>query len=144
MKIPFTIQQIIEQAGGFGLSGALVYCGTRKWSFKHPATNLDTSCYPEKQSRLSSEGRPLPEVDYTVGLSAHVNGKRGKDWTLIVAYEPDDTYTVWLVEGHSRRTADSTVISHRRDVHAEDLQGVIEYLYDGAIKTANGGFIPIS
>ena len=45
-------------------------------------------------------------VEYEVGLQCHVNGKRGHRWTLIIAYEPNDTYTVWLVKGRWGRKAE--------------------------------------
>lgn len=56
------------------------------------------------QSRLTSEAG-LGFVEYEVGLQCRVNGKRGHRWTLIVAYEPNDTYAVWLVEGRWGRNA---------------------------------------
>jgi hypothetical protein len=42
-------------------------------------------------------------VDFEVGVRLRVNGRRGRNWLMVIAYEPDDTYTVWLVEGHAAR-----------------------------------------
>lgn len=43
-------------------------------------------------SRLGSL-RGFGCVDFEVGVKLKVNGKRGKAWTMVIAYEPDDTYT---------------------------------------------------
>jgi len=63
---------------------------------------------------------------------------------VIIAYEPDDTYTVWLVEGHRARQPDSMVLTCHRDVYCDTLQGVIEAAYDHAIREHNQGFIPLA
>ena len=74
---------------------------------------------------------------------ARVNGKPGRAWTLIIVYEADDTYTVWLVEAHARRNAESMVLACVLNVHCDTLQSVIEDTYDRAIAEHNGGFIPL-
>jgi hypothetical protein len=83
-------------------------------------------------------------VDYEVGLQCLVHGKRGHRWTLVIAYEPNDTYTVWLVEGHRGRKPDTMVLACCRDVYRDTLQGVIEAVYDRAIQEHNQGFVPVT
>jgi len=82
-------------------------------------------------------------VEYEVGLQCHVNGKRGHRWTLVVAYEPNDTYTVWLVEGRWERKPDTMVLACEREVFCDTLRGTIEAVYDRAIREHNQGFIPL-
>ena len=85
----------------------------------------------------------LREGSYEVGAQCRVNGKRGRAWTLVIAYEPDDTYTVWLVEGHKGRKPETMVLACHRDIHCDTLQRAIEQTYDRAITEHNSGFIPL-
>jgi hypothetical protein len=62
----------------------------------------------------------------------------------IIAYEPDDTYSVWLVEAHKGRRPDSMVLACQEDVYCDMLQSTIEVIYDHAIQDRNGGFMPLS
>lgn len=59
----------------------------------------DHECRSGYRSRVTEQGA----IDYDVGLAFLVNGKRGQNWTTVIAYEPDDTccasHGVW------RRTA---------------------------------------
>jgi hypothetical protein len=139
--VPETVQAIIAQAGGLGLSGAFTYIGASQFSYRcaEPVGEYRST----RPSRLVSDAG-LGFVDYEVGLQARVNGKRGRAWTLIIAYEPDDTYTVWLVEAWRGRTASSMVLACHRDVYCDVLQSVIEHTYDDAIREHNQGFIPLS
>ncbi len=140
-SIPETIRTIIDQAGGLGLRGAFTYIGASQFRYRCARPDGEyRSAYP---SRLTSEAGP-PRVDFDMGLEARVNGKPGRAWTLIIAYEPDDTYTVWLVEGHAARKAGSMVVACHRDVYCDMLQAVIEDAYDRAIAEHNQGFIPLS
>jgi len=139
--VPETIQAIIAQAGGLGLRGVFVYIGASAFTYRcaEPVGEYRSS----RMSELRSEnGRGF--IDYEVGFQCRVNGKRGRVWTLIIAYEPDDTYTVWLVEGHRARQPDSMVLTCHRDVYCDTLQGVIEAAYDHAIREHNQGFIPLA
>ncbi len=140
-SLPETVQAILAQAGGLGLHGAFVYIGAQRFTYRcaEPHGEYRSS----RPSRLVSESG-VGFVDYEVGLQCRVNGKRGRAWTLIVAYEPDDTYTVWLVEGHAGRKPGSMVLACQRDVYCDTLQGVIEHAYDQAIRDHNQGFIPLS
>jgi hypothetical protein len=140
-SLPDTIQAILAQAGGLGLTGAFVYVGADHFTYR--CAQRHGEYRSSRPSRLVSEGGP-PRVEYEVGLQCRVNGKTGHRWTLIIAYEPTDVYTVWLVEGHAARTADTMVLACHRDVYCDTLQGVIEAAYDRAIQEHNGGFIPLS
>jgi hypothetical protein len=138
--LPDTIQTIIAQAGGHGLHGAFVYIGAHDYTYR--CTEMHGEYRSGRRSKLVSRDRATV-VDYEVGLQCRVNGKRGCDWTLIIAYEPDDTYTIWLVEGHPGRQSDSMVLTHQEDVYCDTLQSAIEAIYDHAIQEHNGGFIPL-
>jgi hypothetical protein len=140
-SLPETVQAIIAQAGGLGLRGAFTYIGASAFSY-HCAEALG-EYRSSRPSRLVSEGGQ-GFVDYEVGLQCRVNGKRGRAWTLIVAYEPTDVYTVWLVEGHRDRKPSEMVLACHRDVYCDTMQGVIEATYDEAIRAHNHGFIPLS
>ena len=131
-SLPETVQAIIAQAGGLGLRGAFTYhCAEPHGEYRS-----------SRPSRLVSEGGQA-FVDYEVGLQCRVNGKPSHAWTLIVAYEPADVYTVWLVEGHRERKASEMVLACQRDVYCDTLQSVIEAVYDRAIRDHNQGFIPL-
>jgi hypothetical protein len=139
--VPETVQAIIAQAGGLGLSGAFTYVGASQFTFR--CAEIVGEYRSGRPSRLMSEAG-LGFVDYEVGLQARVNGKRDRGWTLIIAYEPDDTYTVWLVEACQGRKVDSMVLACHRGVYCDVLRSVIESTYDEAIREHNGGFIPLS
>ena len=140
-KVPDTVQAIIAQAGGLGMRGALIYVGARDINYK--CAEPDGEYRSSWMSRLGSL-RGFGCVDFEVGVRFRVNGKRGRNWIMVIAYEPDDTYTVWLVEGHSARQPSTMVLACRRDVYCDTLQSVIEETYDEAIRVHNQGFIPLS
>ena len=140
-SLPETIRTIIAQSGGLGLAGAFTYVGASQFTYR--CAEAEGEYRSGRPSRLVSEAG-LGFVDYEVGLQAGVDGKRGRAWTLIIAYEPDDTYTVWLVEAWRGRKAESMVLACHRDVYCDTLQSVIESTYDEAIREHNGGFIPLS
>ena len=139
-SIPETIRTIISQAGGLGLRGAFTYIGAH--GFRYRCARSEGEYRSAYSSRLTSEGGP-PRVDFDVGLGARVNGKPGRAWTLIIAYEPNDVYSVWLVEGHVGRKSGSMVMACVREVYCDTLQSVIESAYDRAIAEHNQGFIPL-
>jgi len=139
--LPETIRTIIAQAGGLGLAGAFTYVGASQFTYR--CAEAEREYRSSRPSRLVSEAG-LGFVDYEVGLQARVNGKRGRAWTLIIAYEPDDTYTVWLVEAWRGRKAGSMVLACHRDVYCDVLPSLVESTYDEAIREHNGGFIPLS
>lgn len=139
--LPETISTILAQAGGFGIHGAFAYIGAHRFRYKCPRLHGEFRSSKPSQQTDADNG---PRVDYEVGIEARVNGRPSRAWTLIIAYEPNDTYTVWLVEGHARRKPDSFVLASVRDVYCDMLQSVIEQVYDRAIADHNKGFIPLS
>ena len=139
--LPETIRTILDQAGGLGLTGAFVYIGAQDFTYR--CAEMVGEYRSGRPSKLVSEaGQGF--VDYEVGLQCRVNGKPGHRWTLIIAYEPTDVYTVWLVEGHKARQPDTMVLACHRDVYCDLLKGLMAGVYDMAIQTHNGGFIPLS
>lgn len=143
MKPPYTIRCIIDQSGGFGMRGAFAYVGASH--FNHKCKDVEHECRPSKQSELRTDpSKPWPFVDFEVGLMFKVNGKRDEEWHMVVTYEPDDTYSVWLVRGDAKRQGTDTVIACHRDVYCDNLKDVIENAYDQAINDRCGGFIPLS
>ena len=67
---------------------------------------------------------------------AAVSGVRGTSWHMTVAYEPDDTYTVWLMRDSARRPlCMPEVLASLGRVNSDDLQHAVESIYDEAIKT---------
>ncbi|MCZ7636603.1 MAG: hypothetical protein M5U12_11605, partial [Verrucomicrobia bacterium] len=139
--VPETIRTIIAQAGGQRISGAFAYVGARKLTYR--CARLEGEFRSSRDSRLRTD-LAMPFVDYEVGLQFQVNGKRGRVWTMIVAYEPNDTYTAWLVEGRRRRgQLGLKELACARDVYCDTLKGVIEAVYDRAIRDHNDGFIPM-
>lgn len=144
MATPYTIQTIIQQAGGMGLNGAFVYCGSKDFVYKHPDRDRDYECRPSFRSHVSTEHGA---VESEVSLSFKVNGKRGQAWTEIICYEPDDTYSVYLLRKANKKEREQGKIAKaldcRSDVYCDELQRVIENMYDSAIKKYNNGFINI-
>ena len=144
MKItPYTIQYIMEQLR-HGMVGALVYVGGHDLFFNHPARGRDTECRPSFRSHLDSSG----VLKYEVGLSFRVKGRTDENWSMVVAYEPDDTYTVWLLRAclprHRLQTGQlAEVVNSLDNVKDDDLQHAVESVYDGAMGTLSEELIPI-
>ena len=138
--IPETIQSIIAQMGGRGLTGALVYIGTSQLGYKCP--DPEGECRSGYRSKETETGA----IDYDVGLAFKVNGKPTQNWTMVVAYEPDDTYSVWLWRRAKPTEAKAgkagVVLDHLSDVYCDMLKMVVERMYDKAIKEHNDSFIP--
>jgi len=139
MMVPYTIRTIIEQSGGRGPRGAFAYVG---------GTALTYSCPQSEREERPGYASCIVNgtVDFGVGLIFAVNGKRGEQWHMIVAYEPSDCYTVWLVRRATPTewTAGQrgAILDHARDVYCDQLQSVIEAMYDAAIAKHCQGFIP--
>lgn len=121
-----------------GMVGALDYVGGHELFFNHPTNGRDHECRSSFRSRICENG----SLEYEVGLSFRVNGKPGENWRMTVAYEPDDTYTVWLLRDALRRQLSvSHVLASMDQVSSEDLQHAVESLYDKAIKATEGDFV---
>lgn len=139
MKItPYSIQSIMEQLR-HGMVGALDYVGGHELFFNHPPKGRDHECRSTFRSHLEENGG----LKYEVGLSFRVNGKQGESWHMTVAYEPDDTYTVWLMRDAARRQASMPeVLASLGRVNSDDLQRAVESIYDEAIKAREPAFMP--
>ncbi len=74
--------------------------------------------------------------DY-VGLL--VNGKPGYKWMIKITLHPSDTYIIELIasRGDTVKSLDKL-----EDVYCDELQGVVEQMYDKAIKEHNKSAIP--
>ncbi|HVB24078.1 MAG TPA: hypothetical protein VNG51_19225 [Ktedonobacteraceae bacterium] len=103
------LHETINQLGGGGLRGALVYIGT-----KHI----------------------IKGKDY-VGLI--VNGKLGYRWMIKITLDFSDTYIVELLATRGDKTEQ---LARQENVYCDELQGVVEQMYDGAIKEHNKSVIP--
>jgi hypothetical protein len=120
--------------------GALDYVGGHELLFTHPSNGRDHECRSSFHSHVGENGNPK----YEVGLSFRVNGKPGEKWRITIAYEPDDTYTVWLVRDLVVRSFISEVLASMDQVNSDDLQHAVESIYDEAIKTSERDMIPLA
>lgn len=136
MKItPYTIQNIMEQLR-HGMVGALAYVGGHELFFNHPADGRDSECRSTFRSYFDENSA----LKYEVGLSFRVKSKPDEGWRMVIAYEPDDTYTIWLLRDSNQHRrlhlrAKCEVILSQDDVNDDDLQNVVETLYDEAIRS---------
>lgn len=136
--LPHTIKTIIDQTGGRGYTGALAYIGVQNLIFSHPDHSTDTECRPDEQSHIDEDGVPVAEV----ALTFRPNTKRRTFMTI--AYEPDDTYTLYFYTISTRKgERKGKIIKRLEDVYCDMLREVIESTYDEYIKTAQNGFITI-
>lgn len=123
-----------------GLVGALNYVGGHELFFNHPPDGRDHECRSSFRSHVGENGR----LNYEVGLSFRVKGKPGEHWQMTIAYEPDDSYTIWLLRNAGRRQLRAglmtEVLGSRDQVNGEDLQHAVEFIYDEAVK---GGLVPM-
>jgi hypothetical protein len=139
-SLPETIRTIIAQAGGLGTRGAFAWVGASR--FKYLCARPDGEYRSSWPSRFAiADG--LGTVEFDVGLAFAVNGRPGRDWGMVIAYEPDDLYTVWLAERHAGRLPDTAMLGCRRDVDCESLQWTVEDIYDRGIIEHNEGIIPL-
>jgi hypothetical protein len=140
MKItPYSIQNIMEQLR-HGMVGALDYVGGHELFFNHPPTGRDHECRSTFRSHLGENGK----LKYEVGLSFRVNGKQGESWQMTVAYEPDDTYTVWLMRDSARRQLSMPeALASLGRVSSDDLQHAVESIYDEAIKARKRNIVHV-
>jgi len=116
---------------GTGLTGALVYVGSRGTTYEHPQRDRDGECRPSRESVFEG-GVLLGDV----WLGIDCNGKRGHSWTIYVSYEPCDEFSVRLV---SRRGVEAVLLAEHRGVYCDSLKEVVEDVYDSAIRQHCGG-----
>lgn len=106
-------QETIQQLGGKGLTGALVYTGTSK----------------------------IYRLPTKAAMWFKVNGRRGYQTYIEVKLMPSDTYTLTLLS--HRGKAPNVTHDTREDVYCEELQSTFEAMYDEHMNTKNNGFIPV-
>lgn len=104
------LYETINQLGGTGLHGALVYIGTR---------------------------HIIKGKDY-IGLV--VNGKPGYKWMIKITLHPSDTYIIELIASRGDKAEN---LDKLENVYCDQLQTVVEQMYDKAINEHNHGFIPL-
>lgn len=145
MNIPYQIQAMMEQLGT-SINGAFAYVGasTKVYSCKYPTGGSN--------SKVLENGL----VEAPVSLTFQVNGKRGAGWRIIVNLEANDTYTVRLwkaarlgaktvakLMSQNKPVVMGEVLAEVTDVYCDNLQRIVEQVYDNAIQRHCGGFIPI-
>ena len=69
-----------------------------------------------------------------------VNGKPGYKSFITITIEPNDTYTVKYV---ALRGITRTQLAEQKLIYCDQLQEVVEHMYDDVITATNGGFIPL-
>ena len=111
-------QTTIQQLGGQGLSGALVYTGTKQMISFAPTDKHDGEMW------------------------CQVNGRRGFHTYIVVRLEYNDTYTLELVSKRGKQK--TAVYSLQNDVYCDELQHYFEQMYDIHMQQHNKGFIPVS
>jgi len=122
-----------------GMVGALEYVGGHELFFNHPANGRDHHCRSSFHSHVGENGR----LKYEVGLGFRVRGRPGESWRMTIAYEPDDTYTVWLMRDIGfRPLLISQVLATENDVSGDDLQKVVESIYDETVKRFERDLVP--
>ena len=112
--------------------GALDYVGGHELFFNHPPNSRDHQCRSSFHSHIEDSGRLKCEV----GLTFRVKGMPGENWRMTIAYEPDDTYTVWLMRNFARRPSSmSEVLATGDQINSDYLHHAVESIYDEAVKT---------
>lgn len=134
MTAPLTINTIATQLGS-GINGALCYVGAHGFSYECPPGH-DIVARPDSSSSITPNGL----VDYGVGLAFKVNGPPRAGWKIIVTYEPDDTYSVYMtrppkkIVEFKRQGLRGVVLDQASDVYCDNLKQVVENMYDRALK----------
>jgi hypothetical protein len=134
----FRVEAIFAYLGGVGLNGAIVYCGGSKL------------LYLEREDESKPDASFVDEhgmLRWQTGVRFTVNGKPGQTWLMFVTCEPDDTFTVRLYYqyGDIKRLKTGKwgeVLAEATGVYNDDLQSVVESMYDEQITKHHGG-IPI-
>jgi len=127
-QLPQFALDIYEQLGGWRLRGAITYCGGRevrygKFNPSYPQVEPDDNCL----------------FDFTNCLRFRPNTNRKS--LIIIAIQPSDTYTVWLWREKKELTGE--IVGYADDVYCDNLQRIVEGMYDAYIKEYQKGFIRI-
>lgn len=133
-----TIRDIFVALGGVGLGGAIVWTGGHNLLF----------------SERKDDTYPNPSIVDWRGIihsqtyvRFQVNGKPGENWIMFISFEPSDTFTVRLwrqfapdVRLETKKMGE--VLAEESNVYNDNLQAVVERMYDTEIQARHGG-IPI-
>jgi hypothetical protein len=101
------------------------------------------------QEVISQLGGPFGATAYVgtsrmtkcdTSLNLHVNGRIGYRTFISIAIRPDDTYTVILA---SIRGTNYEIHDERHEVYCDELQAVVEQMYDSHMNEHNRGYIPL-
>ena len=135
--LPWRIQAMINQMGGRGFNGALLYTGASQLTFKDDD--------PDRTPTASRFDKETGAIHFDVGLMFKVNMRHGQTWKVVVALDPGDTYSVYLLHVAGIKTFTLTCkLSDLADsytgVYAEMLQDIVQTIYD---KELGSGGIPI-
>jgi hypothetical protein len=138
-EIPTQVQNIINQAGGFHLTGSFVYVGAHKYSYQSHCHEPGCTCYPNKGASWDEETGML---DWECGLAFNVNAGN-EHWKMFIVYEPSDTYSVWLLQMVKGPNVRAQLLDCAKGVYADDLALLMEAMYDRAVTERFGG-VPLA
>lgn len=127
-QLPQFAQDIYNQLNGGKLNGAITYCGGREVRYG-PFNSQYPQVEPDEHGRF----------DFSNCLRFRPNTSRRT--LIIIAIQPLDTYTVWLWREKADRTGE--ILERQDEVYCDDLQQVVERMYDAYIKTHQKGFIDL-
>jgi len=131
------IETMVAQLGGRGMSGAFLYTGASQMGYK--AREDDAT---PRDSGVEKHGL----ISYEIGIQFKVNST--KRWKIIVTLESNDTYTIRLWHPFRRDKFIRTgivgeVLDKATDVYCDQLQSIVESIYDQAIEKYCNGCIPL-
>lgn len=142
--IPYTIRVLIIALGVDEhlnqVSGLLKHVGANTIDYNCP--KYDGICKPSFHSKANSYG----SLDFEVGCQFEVNAPKGKSheqWRMVVAFESNSTYTVYLTRAATGAEAlhaiAGVVLDEVRDVTNAKLSDVVRSMHDRAIEKYSDG-----
>lgn len=125
-QLPQFAQDIYDQLNGGKIYGAITYCGGREVRYG-PFNPAYPQVEPDEHSLF----------DFANCLRFRPNTRRKT--LVIIAIQPDDTYTVWFWREKKDHTGE--IITRSDGVYCDTLQTVVERLYDDYIRQYQKGWI---
>ena len=113
------------------------YIGARNTSYTHTGYNYDgQEIRPSRPSYLDEDGVPVGEISYTFCPNTR------RRTFMTVAYEPDDTYTLYFYTISTRKGKRTGNVFKKIDrlFWNGTLGDAIEHTYNEYIKTVQGDF----
>ena len=128
-KAPLAISRIFVALGGRYTIGVMRLCSSpaAMMAYRWPEGVPD-----DADSTGTTESRIEPDsglLDYEVGVEFPVRGTKGTIWTLVVAREPDRSFSVWLL---SREGGKPSPLAMAHRVQSENLLMACMQIYDSA------------